>query len=96
MFRKFKDKNGQCSSGAQMREGQMLFNSMLCGEMPLVSEKLLGSVLDEKPDELPRAASSLMEMALLYMDTMYEAIREHAGERAYQLTDPKAVALGRI
>jgi hypothetical protein len=35
MFRTLKDKNGQSSSSAQMREGHMLSNSMLWGEMAL-------------------------------------------------------------
>jgi hypothetical protein len=42
------------------------------------------------------ASSSLMELTLRYMETMYEATREHADDHAYQLADPKAMALWRI
>jgi hypothetical protein len=37
-----------------------------------------------------------MEMTLRYMETMYEAMHVHADDHAYQLADPKDVALWMI
>jgi hypothetical protein len=95
MFRKFKDMKGQSWSGAQMREGGCC-PTRCCGVRWLYSRRSFGSILDETPEELPRAASLLMETTLWYLETMYESMREHADDHGYQLAYPKAVALGRI
>jgi hypothetical protein len=93
LFRKVKVMHGQRSSCAQVREGQVLSISKLWGEMALILTKLSGIAVNEMPGELSRAASSLMEVTLRYMETIYAAMREHAEDHAYQLVDPKPVAL---
>jgi hypothetical protein len=73
----------------------MFANVLLWGEMATISARLLRSTLDEGPTDLPPAASPLLDIMRKYMDTMYTAMREHADDHAYQVADPKAVALWR-
>jgi hypothetical protein len=73
----------------------MFANALLSGEMALISAKSLRNTLDEVPSDLPPASSPLLDIMLKYMDTTYTAMREHADDHAYQLADPKAVALWR-
>lgn len=93
LFRKMKDQNGQSSSRAQMREGQMFCNALLFVEMGVITLKLLKSAMEEIPADMCSVASPLTDMATKYFDTVYEVMREHADDHAYQLADPKAVVL---
>ena len=95
MFRKVRDVNGLSSSKAQMREGQMVSNTLLWTEMATISLQLMCNRMKELGDSVDPACRSLCETASAYLGVAYQALREHADDHAVALQSPDAVTLHR-